>query len=273
MRKQIAFLLSFMCIALGAFAQSEGGFTQRRTTPRQNGNGSGRNITVNQKSYGFEFSLGPRVGIGLGIMSDGKLDGGNKLKVADGVGFGFDAGLGMNVRFGGKDSKGRPLNGQGLFGIGLELNYAYTSLPTIGDKSLNLGYFEVPLLFQFYPAFQTKQLKNLYLEIGPTFSALVNKSPADLQLDPLTIYHTGGLKGGDIKGTIGLGYRFNRSAANDGFYMNFRYNIGFSKLAGNFPSKVSTAELTFGYFFKCVGGKKKGQSTPTPKPINKNILR
>jgi len=248
------------------FAQNaEGGFTQRSSTPQQRG-GSGKAISIKTKSYNYELSIGPRVGGGLTLMSDGD------VKVSDGSGFGFDAGLGVNVRFGGKDSRGRALNGQGLFGVGLELNYASYSAKTVADKNLNLGYFEVPVLLQFYPAFQTKQLKNFYIELGPTFSALVSKSPKELKIDDYTTYVTGDLKGGDIKGTIGVGYRINRNGANDGFYINLRYNQGFSKLTGNFPCKISSAELTIGYLFKCIGGKRK-QISINRQNTNRNILR
>lgn len=256
MRKQLVLIISCVCLALSAVAQNEGGnvLTQRSTTPQKSGK-AGRSITIKTKSYNYEFSIGPRVGGGLSMMSEG--DG---LNIADGSGFGFDAGLGLNVRFGGKDSRGRALNGQGLFGIGLELNYASNSIKTKMGDNLNLGYFEVPLLFQFYPAFGSKQLKNLYIEVGPTFSMLLSSSPDQLVSESpfvTSIYNTGDFKGGDIKGTIGVGYRFSRSSANDGLYLNFRYNLGTSDLAGNFPAKISSAELTIGYLFKCIGGKKK----------------
>lgn len=252
MKKKLTFILSALCLSTCMYAQGEtAAFAQTLTTPQVTV-GSGRSIEIKSKSYNYEFSIGPRVGVGAAMMSNG-----DNMKFADGTGFGFDAGLGLNVRFGGKDSKGRALNGQGLCGIALELNYAYGTHPTVTDESLKLGYFEVPVLFQIYPGFKTKQLKNLYIELGPTFAALVNKSPEGMAIDGSTTLMTGGLKGGDIKGTVGLGYRFNRGSANDGFYVNFRYNIGFSDLAGNLPCKTSSAELTFGYLFKCVGGKKK----------------
>lgn len=267
MRKKLALMISCMCLALCATAQSEGGnvLTQRSSSPQQSTGNKGKSIAIKTKSYNYELSIGPRVGAGLSMATNG-----DKLKLADGSGFSYDAGLGVNLRFGGKDSKGRPLNGQGLFGIGLELNYAGYSVKTVAKDNLNLGYFEVPVLFQFYPAFQTKQMKNFYIEVGPTFSALISKSPNEIKVNPLTSLITSKLSGGDIKGTIGLGYRINRSGANDGLYFNLRYNHGFSNLAGNVPTKVSSAELTIGYLFKCVGGK--GNSTNKSTP-NRNVLR
>lgn len=261
-------MISCVCLALSATAQNEGGnvLTQRSSSPQTTGN-AGKSIAIKSKSYNYELSIGPRVGGGLAMASDE-----SGFKLSDGSGFAYDAGLGVNLRFGGKDSKGRALNGQGLFGIGLELNYAGYSVKTVADENLNLGYFEVPVLLQFYPAFQTKQLKNLYIEVGPTFSALVSKSPDELKADNNSTYMTKDLKGGDIKGTIGVGYRINKAGANDGFYVNLRYNQGFSKLAGNVPTKVSSAELTIGYLFKCVGGKSKGNSNNHSTP-NRNVLR
>ncbi len=268
MRRKLALMISCACLAISATAQNEGGnvLTQRSSTPQSTGN-AGKSIAIKSKSYNYELSIGPRVGGGLAMASDE-----NGFKFSDGSGFAYDAGLGVNLRFGGKDAKGRALNGQGLFGIGLELNYASYSVKTVADKNLNLGYFEVPVLLQFYPAFQTKQMKNLYVEVGPTFSALVSKSPDEIKVDPITTFITNDLKGGDIKGTIGVGYRINKTDANDGFYINLRYNQGFSKLAGNIPTKVSSAELTIGYLFKCIGGKSKGIST-NRSTQNRNILR
>lgn len=261
-------MISCVCLALTANAQSEGGnvLTQRSSSSQKVGN-TGKSIAIKTKSYNYELSIGPRVGGGLSVASDGK-----DFKFTDGSGFSYDAGLGVNLRFGGKDSKGRPLNGQGLFGVGLELNYSGYSVKTVSDENLNLGYFEVPVLFQFYPAFQTKQMKNFYIEVGPTFSALVSKSPKKLSADAYTTYITDDLKGGDVKATIGLGYRINRNGANDGFYINLRYNHGFSDLAGNVPTKISSAELTIGYLFKCIGGKGKGSST-NKSTHNRNVLR
>lgn len=267
MRKKLALMISCVCLALSATAQNEGGnvLTQRSSTPQTTGN-TGKSIAIKSKSYNYELSVGLHAGAGLAMASDGD------LKFTDGSGFSYNAGLAANVRFGGKDSKGRALNGQGLFGIGLELNYAGYSVKTVADDNLNLGYFEVPVLLQFYPAYQTKQLKNLYIEVGPTFSAIVSKSPDMIKVDPETSLVTGDLKGGDVKGTIGVGYRFNAAGANDGFYVNLRYNHGFSKLAGNVPTKLSSAEFTIGYLFKCVGGKGKGNSNNKTTP-NRNVLR
>lgn len=261
MRKKI-FLLTILLMATAyCMAQTEnGGFTQRKkmvAKEMKDEKKSGKKLLITTKSNNYELSLGPRVGFGLSMMSEGEgLYPGTKL--SDGPGFGFDAGLGLNVRFGGKDSRGRALNGQGLIGVGLELNYASRSVKTKAEKNLNLGYVEIPVLFQIYPTFQSRHLRNLYIEVGPTFSILASSSPEKLQVEEqfsTTVYNTKDFKGGDIKGTIGVGYRFNGTSANDGFYANIRYNLGMSNLAGNFPGKISSVELSIGYLFKCVGGK------------------
>ncbi len=185
MRKKLVLMISCVCLALSAMAQNEEeNVLSQRSSSTQTTGKTGKSIAIKTKSYNYELSLGPRVGGGLSMATDGD------LKFTDGSGFCYDAGLGLNLRFGGKDSKGRALNGQGLFGIGLELNYAGYSVKTVADENLNLGYFEVPVLLQFYPAFQTKQMKNLYIEVGPMFSTLVSKSPDELKVDNYATYVT-----------------------------------------------------------------------------------
>lgn len=251
--KKILFILSLLVLtatAVNAQSESEGEFVKKRYNPETGQSGNrGRNIGATRKENNFELSIGPRIGGGLAFMSQS--DG---LKIAKGSGFGFDAGVGANVRFGGKDGKGRSLNGRGLIGVGLEVNYAYRSLGTEADANLNLTNLEIPVLLQIYPGFKTKQLRNLYIEVGPTFSMILSSSPEILK-QKYEWYHTGNFKGGDLKLTVGAGYRFSKNA-NSGFYLNLRYNQGFSKLAGNFPAKVNGAEITIGYLFKCAGGSK-----------------
>ena len=104
--------------------------------------------------------------------------------------------------------------------------------------------------------YNSKQMKNLYIEVGPTFAGTLSSSPDYLEVNN-TRYKTGDLKGFDVKATVGLGYRFNTNAANEGFYVNARYYLGTSELAGNFPGKISSAELSIGYTFHCLGGNHK----------------
>ena len=272
MKKLNLIFLTLCACCVAANAQITGGgddgFGQKSATKKtvqSSGNG-GKTIQVKTKSYNYELSVGPRAGIGFSSMSEG--DG---LNIYDGSGIAFDGGIAANVRFGGKDSRGRALDGQGLFGVGLELNYKNMSVKTKPGDKLKLGYFEVPILLQLYPCYNTKQLKNLYIEFGATVAGTLSKSPDNIkysntvhETDGYTThdlyeqwnYPTGEIKGFDIKPTFGVGYRFNKNSANDGFYASLRYSLGTSKLAKDFPGKMSCAELTVGYLFKCIGTKK-----------------
>lgn len=249
----LIFLSLFACIVT-ANAQIEGddGFGQKpKTTTTNQGQGqNGKRLSVKTKNYNYELSVGPRAGVGFSSMSES--DG---LELYDGAGLSFDGGIAANIRFGGKDSRGRALDGQGLFGIGLELNYKSMSVKTKPGDDLKMSYFEVPVLLQFYPCYNTKQLKNIYIEAGATIAGTLSASPDNISYQNTT-YATGDLKGFDVRPTVGVGYRFNKNSANDGFYVGARYYLGTSKLAGNFPGKMSSAEITIGYLFKCIGTKK-----------------
>ena len=262
MKKTFIFLMSLMAFSISANAQivsDDDGFGQKPKT--ENAKKESKNefkkvskIEVKGKHYNYELSVGLRAGAGISSMSES-----DDLKIYDGSGMAFGGGLAANVRFGGMDKRKRPLDGQGVFGIGLELNYKNYAVKTIAGEDLKLGYFEVPIMLQFYPMYQSKQLKNLYIELGPTICGSMSSSPDMLKVDDV-YYHTGDLKGFDVKATVGLGYRFNKNSANDGFYANARYYLGTSELAGNFPAKVSSMEISIGYLFKCIGTKKKSNN-------------
>lgn len=271
MKKLNLIILTLCACCFTANAQIVGGsdddFGQKSATKKTDSmDGGGKALKVKTKNYNYELSVGPRAGIGISTMSEG--DG---LNIYDGSGIAFGVGAAANIRFGGKDSRGRALNGQGLFGVGLELNYKNLSVKTKPGDKLKLGYFEVPILFQLYPCYNTKQLKNLYIEIGATVAGTLSKSP-DVIRYTNTVHETIGytthdlhedwvfptkeIKGFDVRPTFGVGYRFNKNSANDGFYVSLRYSLGTSKLAKDFPGKISCAELTIGYLFKCIGTKK-----------------
>lgn len=251
----LIFFSLFACVAT-ANAQIEGdvsddGFGQKPTTKTTtSGRSLGKTIGITTKHYNYELSVGLRIAGGMSSMNEG-----DDLKIYDKSGMSFGGGLAANLRFGDKDARGRNLDGQGLFGVGLELNYKQHTVKTLANKDLKLGYFEVPIMLQFYPGYNTKQLKNLYVEVGPTIAGTLSKSPDMLKYN-YAQYNTGDLKGFDVKATIGVGYRFNKMTANDGFYANVRYYLGTSKLAGNFPGKINSVELSVGYLFKCIGTKK-----------------
>ena len=220
--------------------------TETTSSKKDSNSGFGRN----RKVYGYEVSVGVRAGIGFSSMSES--DG---LEFSDGMGVGFGGGVAANIRFGNKDSQGRPIYGQGLFGVGLELNFKQHAIKTLADEDLKLSNIEVPLMLQFYPGYKMRSLRNLYIEVGPSFTIPMSASPDAIQVGK-QIYPVGDFKAYDVKLAAGVGYRFSKGSANDGFYANLRYYLGTSKLAGNFPAKVGSAELSIGYLFKCVGGKK-----------------
>ena len=212
----LIFLSLFACIA-SARAQIDGGgddgFGQKpksTTTNPSQGQG-GKRLSVKTKNYNYEFSVGPRAGIGISSMSESE-----GLNIYDGSGLNFGGGVAANIRFGGKDSRGRALDGQGLFGIGLEVNYKSMSVKTKPGDNLKMSYFEVPVLLQFYPCYNTKQLKNIYIEAGATIAGTLSASPNKISYQNTT-YATGDLKGFDIRPTVGVGYRFNKNSANDVF--------------------------------------------------------
>ena len=200
MNKLSLILLALFVGFASANAQIEDdGFGQKSATPKTGATKpAGKQINVKTKNYNYELSVGARVGGGMTRMSEG--DG---LKFTDGSGLSFGGGLAANIRFGGKDSRGRALDGQGLLGAALELNYKYSSVKTLGEKDLKMGYFEVPILFQIYPCYNTKQLKNLYVEVGPTIAGTLSSSPETIQVGN-SIYHTGDIKGFDVKATVGV---------------------------------------------------------------------
>lgn len=236
MKKLGLFCLSLLACFVSANAQIEGG-------------GETEKVHFEVKHYNYEVSVGPRLGVGISTMKES-----DDLEVYDGSGMNFGGGIAGNIRFGSTNSRGQYLDGQGLLGFGVELNYKSLSVKTLGDDDLKLSYFEVPVTVQLYPWYNSKQLKNLYLEAGVTLAGSLSSSPDELVVNN-TMYKTGDLKGFDVKPTIGIGYRFSKLSANDGFYVGARYYLGTSKLAGNFPGKISSAELTIGYLFKCIGTK------------------
>ena len=173
-------------------------------------------------------SLGVTAGGNYSMMS--KYD---PLDLGSRTGIGFQGGLAVNAHFGQKPGAGA---GTGPCGLQLELLYAQHNIKTDLNDNIKLGYLEVPLLFKFYFT------KELNVELGPTFAFLMSKKPDEL-VGPSTTIAIGELKGGDVRGTIGICYQTN------GFFVSARYNHGFSDLAKNFPCKVSAATLSIGYLF------------------------
>jgi len=175
---------------------------------------------------------------------------------------------------------------QGAYGIAATTNFVSSDSVNVKVASLNASYaarlqngelkgtftqngFKLPLSLKPsekvelkrpqnpqppYP-YKTEEVTFQNTKAGATLAGTLSKSPDKITYG-YTVYPTGQLKGFDIKPTVGIGYRFNKNSANDGFYASLRYSLGTSKLAGDFPGKISCAELTIGYLFKCIGSKK-----------------
>ena len=235
----------FFCVALltvaPVFAQSDG----------EDDFGSG---FVKTKKNAFFF--GPKIGGVLSTMSQP-----DEGKLADGSGFGLSAGLALKTRFG-RATDEAPA-GTGFFGVGLELKYRQSKVKTLGTDekgkekaNLSLGYFDVPVYVHVYPLAKINAMNSLYIELGASFGSLLSRSPKSLSVEnPSTGYSKATyylnaegskLKGGDMHPLVGLGY----TIPHTGLDINARYHIGTTKLAGNFPSKVSAFEISLSYLFR-----------------------
>ena len=191
------------------------------------------------KKYGFY--IGPRVGLTMTMMGQPK-----QSDLYDAMGFGFSGGVAMKVRLGrmSENSDG----GTGIFGIALDLKYKQNNVKTLADETLKLGYFEAPIMLQLYPFYKNTTLNGFYVEAGVDFAALLSKSPDLLTTEgdgTRVTYHTGDLKGGDIRIPLGVGWTLRK-----GFDVNLRYYIGMSNLAENLECKQSSLELSLAWMFK-----------------------
>lgn len=185
-------------------------------------------FTVMDSSY--RIYLGPKVGVNFGTMS-----GMDVLNPAMGVG--FQGGLVANFHFGRRTEKAE--GGTGRWGIQVEALYSQRTVKT-DFENLKLGYFEVPILAQYYV------LPELSIEVGPTIAGSLSSSPDEMQVGNL-MYETGELKGFDVMISAGVGYKHK-----SGFTASARYNLGMSELAGNFDGKVSTFSVSVGWLFSLI---------------------
>lgn len=181
----------------------------------------------------YRINLGPKVGVNFSSMS-GLSD---EFALNPKSGLGFQGGLAANFHFGRRTPKSD--GGTGLFGIQIEAMYSQRTIKTDVDD-LKLSYLEVPVLAQFYV------MPELSIEIGPTIVGALSSSPDEIKSGNVFI-STGELKGFDVMLTAGVGYK-HRS----GFTASARYNLGMSKLAGNFDGKVSTVTVSVGWLFSLI---------------------
>lgn len=200
-----------MMLALGLWAQSS----------------NDDEFTIDKRP--FTFSVGVKGGVNYSFAGDPKgFDLGTKGAV------GFQGGLAANIHF--SDKKDYTPAGTGRFGVQLEALYSLRSLKTdIDDIKMNC--FAIPVLAQFYVT------PSLTIEAGPTFTGVLSASPKTME-QRITSFGTEDIKGHDIMATIGIGYYHNI-----GITAGLRYNHGFSNLAKNYETKVSTIEFSIGYLF------------------------
>jgi len=221
--KKLFILCAISMMAMTATAQVT--FAEDETKQQEEETGFGT-ISDTRKNV---VSLGITAGGNYSMMS--KYD---PVDLGSRSGIGFQGGAAVNIHFGqrrGADA------GTGPIGLQIEALYALHSIKTDLSDDIKLGYLEVPVLLKYYIT------PNVNIELGPTFCYILSKSPDVLEGTSTTVA-IGELKGGDIKGTIGVSYQ-----TKAGFYASARYNLGLSELAGNFPCKVSTVSVSIGYLF------------------------
>lgn len=221
--KKLLFLCAISLMAMTANAQVT--FAEEESSQQEEEQGFGT-ISDTRKNV---VSLGITAGGNYSMMS--KYD---PVDLGSLSGIGFQGGAVVNIHFGqrrGADA------GTGPIGLQVEALYAMHNMKTDLSDNIKLGYLEIPVLLKYYIT------PNVNIELGPTFSYILSKSPDVLKGTSTTIA-IGELKGGDVKGTVGVSYQ-----TKSGFYASARYNMGFSDLAGNFPCKVSTVSLSVGYLF------------------------
>lgn len=238
MKKHLFFVLA-LTIAMPGFAQSD----------------DGEDDFIPSKEKSSAFFLGLKVGGTMTTMT--QPDEGN---LYDTSGWGFSGGLALKSRFG--RASENSVGGTGYFGIGVELKYLQNTVKTLGvDESgkenadLSIGYFDVPVYAQIYPFAKSPGLNPLYMELGAAFVGTLSRSPKTLTLNnPSEEYSSvtynldtdnSTLKGMDVRLLVGIGY----TIPNTGLDINARYHFGMSKLAGNFPCKLNTVEVSVAWFF------------------------
>lgn len=236
MKKHLFLILAALC-GLSGFAQNNA-TTQFDT------------FGFTEKEYNHAIFVGPVLGANM-TMTSGKESHG----LFEGTGVGFTGGVAAKVRFG--HGTENSMEGTGMFAAGFELKYTLNNAKTKADKNLSLGYLDIPVLVQFYPLAGTTTANGLFIEAGPDFAVLMSKSPDKLNLalnqpypKPQAVeYHTGDLKGGDLRVALGLGYEC--ALSNMDLGVHARYYLGTSELAKEvLPVKLNTFELSLSLMFK-----------------------
>lgn len=257
----LASLLVMCCTTVSAQVRE---LSEKRSSGAQSTsqNSSGiRKLTVKKNA----FYLGPKVGVTMTSMSNP-----DECVLVDGLGTNFSAGVAAKGRFG-LASK-HATAGTGVLGAGIELKYKNNSVKTFGtdengneDASLSVGYFEVPIFVQVYPFYKSDAMNSFYIEAGPDLALGLSRSPKSLtvadpneELSSITYHFEGEKKnmvGNDVRFMLGLGYDIPIKSGKETKSLvgiGARYYIGTSGLAGNFPCKMNTFELSLSWQF-CLG--------------------
>ena len=215
-------------LSIAALFVAAGGFAQDLVpaSPDSDSNVAG----IVPKS--FALTIGPKVGINYSLAGDP--DG---MNLGIGGNTGFSGGLAANVRFGKRALT--KFADTGRFGVQLEALYAMRSLKSDAEN-INMNCYEIPLLFQWW------FVRDLCVEVGPTFTGAFSTSPKELRYNN-AVFQTEEIKGNDVMLTIGAEYKTQK-----GFAASLRYNLGNSDLAGNFQTKVSTISFHIGWLFSIV---------------------
>lgn len=239
MEKHLVFILA-LAIAMPGFAQSD----------------DGEDDFVPSKEKSTAFFCGPKIGGTLTTMtqpSEGRL--------YDSGSWGLSGGLVLRSRFG--RASVNSVGGTGYLGVGIELKYLQNTVKTFGiddggkeNANLSVSYLDVPVYAQIFPFAKSQSLNSLYVELGVAFVESLSRTPKTLTLNTpneeeysSVTYNidtkNSTLKGMDVRALVGIGY----TIPNTGLDLNARYHIGMSELAGNFPCKLNTLEVSVAWLF------------------------
>ena len=187
------------------------------------------------------IKLGPKVGATFTSMGQP-----NEVDLYDGAGTGFSIGAALRTRLG-KATEETRQGGTGMWGFALDVLYKQNKAKTIGTQDLSLAYLELPLTVQLFPMAKSNMMNSFYVEAGPDFALVASKSPSVLNVPSANIaYHTGDFKGGDLRLVVGVGYTIPKTSLD----VNARYYVGTKNLAGNFPCKMNTLEVSLAWMLR-----------------------
>ena len=215
--KRIVICLMAICLSLGASAQD---FKPEEPTQIEP-------VIVKPKKVSAFLGIKAQ---GLYCMpsESGDLDTGASASI------GYGGGAALSLRFGKRGINTYATDG--IFGVQIEAMYAHYSMETYSED-ISLQGYEIPVLLQWWPT------SSFGIEIGPTFSGVIS-SDDNIIRSGSTQYYVEDLKPYDVKLTVGAELKLK-----GGFSASIRYNLGTSKMAGNFDMKCNTLAIGIGYLF------------------------